>query len=134
MKIVMLIVALSEALEFQKRERKWPDISVINDVIKDGCLLIHQPSNGETYNLEWKITFSVAEQRLAKVSRFWDFRKRRVQVRINNISYENYFYVDVRIFRSESMVGVSCEFEPRSWRGVLDTLLCDKKSLKMPKG
>jgi hypothetical protein len=28
----------------------------------------------------------------------------------------------------------SCEFEPRSWRGVLDTLLCDKKSLKMPKG
>ena len=55
----------TEALEFQTRERKWPDISVINDVIEDGCLLIHQPSNGETYNLEWKITFSVAEQRLA---------------------------------------------------------------------
>ena len=81
----------TEALEFQKRERKWPDISVINDVIKDGCLLIHQPSNGETYNLEWKITFSVAEQRLAKVSRFWDFRKRRVQVGLTTYHMKTIF-------------------------------------------
>ena len=28
----------------------------------------------------------------------------------------------------------SCEFEPRSWRGVLDTTLCDKVSQRLVTG
>lgn len=56
----------TEAAEFQTRDRKWPSKEIIDSIIDDGCLLIHKPtSNSETYHTEWKITFSLSEQRLA---------------------------------------------------------------------
>lgn len=94
-----------EATEFQSRDRKWPNSCVVAEIIKHGCLLIHKPSsNSRTYHLEWKITFSLAEQllsvHLSSYQRFLfilfgDFTKRRVAGWSDNLSYENNFSMDV---------------------------------------
>ena len=51
--------------DFQSRERKWPDKSVVENIVQDGCLLT-QKTSLLVYPLQWKITFALAEQQLTK--------------------------------------------------------------------
>ncbi|XP_063404232.1 uncharacterized protein LOC134687705 [Mytilus trossulus] len=55
--------------DFQSRARKWPETKIVESIVKDGCLLTHKPSL-QVYPLQWKITFSLAEQQLTKTFSF----------------------------------------------------------------
>ncbi|KAK3086607.1 hypothetical protein FSP39_020994 [Pinctada imbricata] len=60
----------TQAMSFVTRsiERGWPSYQVLKDVMNDGCLLVPISSKQQTcsdlVDLEWRISFSLAEKRL----------------------------------------------------------------------
>ncbi|OWF34776.1 Protein mab-21-like 3 [Mizuhopecten yessoensis] len=54
-----------QAASFKTRTRKWPESSIIEKVVTDGCHLVHNPhTRSGTYLMEWKYTFSTSEQEI----------------------------------------------------------------------
>ena len=51
--------------DFETRNRKWPDQTSVQKIIRDGCLLVYKPSIS-VRSIQWKITFSLSEQCLTK--------------------------------------------------------------------
>ena len=66
------------ASEWVTRDRKWPSLSVVKEIVMSGCHIVPKPYYGKEGNnlLDWRWSFSVAEIILAQ------FRTRKM-----NISY-----------------------------------------------
>lgn len=86
---------------FRNRERKWPDRSVVEEIVKGGCLLTHRASL-MAFTLQWKRTFSLSEQELAKK---FTFHQRYLFVIIKLIKTK---YLSYGLFESgESRIGLT---------------------------
>lgn len=87
--------------DFQDRLRKWPEKSVVKSIVQDGCLLTHKTSL-QVYPLQWKITFSLAEQQLTKT---FSFHQRYLFILLKQVKKK---YLDMGLTENgESLVGLT---------------------------
>ena len=57
----------SEAWEWVHRSRKWPQVPLVVDITQKSCFLVHKPFTlTDPYANEWYISFTLAEQMIAR--------------------------------------------------------------------
>ncbi|VDI73530.1 Hypothetical predicted protein [Mytilus galloprovincialis] len=87
--------------DFQSREKKWPQKEVVDSIVQDGCLLTHLTSY-VAYPLQWKTTFSLAEQQLT--TRF-SFHQKFLFILLKLVKKK---YLDMGVMENgESRVGLT---------------------------
>ena len=84
----------SLAVPWAARKRHWPDASLVKDITNSAFHLVHKPSPSGDVDIEWRLSFSLAESklmdsltgpRLATFSIFKELLKKSVKLGVENV-------------------------------------------------